>query len=152
MKSEWLPPACCGRLLAGTPNHVLVTHIFLYSVYHFELVATFVKKIKTNETHQRYEELFMAIFFICETSVYTVLCYYSVWKFKNSDSEKEKIRYFECFKMPLKASVILEERLMETWVKCTLNSPFMHYSKSWIFSLVFLYMYISIPLNPWVPS
>lgn len=100
------------------------------------------KKIKTNKTHQRYKELLMAIFFICETSVYAVQCYYSVRKFKSSDSEKEKIRYFDCFKRPLQANVILEKRLMETWVKCTLNSPFMHYSKMLnIFSSIFKYVY-----------
>lgn len=70
----------------------------------------------------------MPIFFIFEISLYAVQCYYS--QLKSFYSEKEKIRYSdECFKMPLRASVILEERLMETRVKCTLNSQCIHYSK-----------------------
>jgi len=42
----------------------------------------------------------MPIFFVCETAVYAVRCYYSVRNFQSFDSEKEKTRYSdECFKM-----------------------------------------------------
>lgn len=101
---------------------------------------------------KQYKELFMPAFFhlrnigVCSAMLLLSQKFQKLWQWKG---ENKILR--QMLQNGVQASVTLEWRLMEAWVKWGLNSGFIHYSKMLnIFSIIFMNMYLSIPLNPWM--